>query len=296
MTQRRCCQRLNLLPADEETVNNLIYCLVYAANKYGIDIIAWLVEGNHDHLCGYDPDGRFPDFLRLFRSLVARSQNALLRRCENLWNSNAPSEVRVIETVDLVEKCVYALANPIKDRLVEEVDQWPCASTWAAMNTPGRVLSATRPKHFFSDKMPERVELTLKAPPGVDADEFFETVRRRVHEVEEQERKNTAADARRPKHKRTLRKVLGRAAILGQAKKRVIVRSPQMTRELNPRIACRNPVLRKAAIEEDRAFYRAHAEARARWLAGDRNPNFPPGTFALRHLIGPDKDTRAPRS
>jgi len=84
---RRCSQRQFLLRPDTATNNAFLYCLIDAALRYEIDVLLPCAMSNHYHAVIYDHAGRYPEFLEHFHKLLARSQNALRGRWENLWSS-----------------------------------------------------------------------------------------------------------------------------------------------------------------------------------------------------------------
>ena len=120
MVTRRCTQRQFLLRPDRETTNAFIYCLALAAQRTEMDVLAFLAHSNHHHTIVVDTRGRMPQFLELFHKLVAKHQNALRGRWENFWSSEQTSVVRLVDPGDVVDKMVYALTNPVKDKLVEK--------------------------------------------------------------------------------------------------------------------------------------------------------------------------------
>ena len=206
---RRCTQHLFLLRPDRETNNNFLYMLAESAARFGIDVLGTCVEDNHHHTVIFDRHGRIVEFYEHLHKFVAKIQNAWRGRWENLWSSEPPSLVRLVDAADVIDKLVYALTNPVKDGLVERVHHWPGVNTLSALLNR-RVLTAHRPRHFFraNSAMPEVVTLELGLPPELgDPDEIRRIVRERVAAVEA-----AAAEESR----RTGRPVLGRRAILKQ--------------------------------------------------------------------------------
>lgn len=145
---RRCLLRMFLLRPDEETNNAFTYCLAEAAQHCGIDVILPCAMSNHHHIVIYDRDGRYPEFLHRFHTMLARSQNVLRGRCENLWSVAEPSVVRLENREDVMRKLVYVAMNPVADHLVERVHHWPGVNGYTAL-VNGRTLSVERPRHFF---------------------------------------------------------------------------------------------------------------------------------------------------
>src|SRR6188768_318934 len=177
---RRCTQRTLLMRPDAETNNAFIYCLAYAAERCGIEVLFTVAMSNHHHTGIHDRDGRYPEFLECFHKLFAKCQNALRGRWENFWSSEQTSVVRLIEPDDVLNKMTYALTNPVKDRIVEKAHQWPGISSLASL-LHDRSFTARRPKHFFRDDgtMPEVVTLTFARPRGLEhlsASEFAAVV------------------------------------------------------------------------------------------------------------------------
>ena len=227
----------------------------------------------------FDRHGRIVEFYEHLHKFVAKIQNAWRGRWENLWSSEPPSLVRLVDAGDVIDKLVYALTNPVKDGLVERVHHWPGVNTLSALLNR-RVLTAHRPRHFFraNSAMPEVVTLELVLPPELgDPDEIRRVVRERVAAVEA-----GAAEERR----RTGRPVLGRRAILKQSW-RARPSNHEPRRQLSPRVAARDKWARIEALLRDRAFHVAYRAARAAWLLGE-HAIFPAGTYWLRRFAAVD--------
>lgn len=263
---RRCAQRQFLLHPDEDTNNAFIYCLGEAAKRFEVDVLMTSAESNHHHTVVFDRHGLVPAFMEHFHKMLARSQNALLGRWENFWAVQEPTVTMLADRETVIAKIVYAVVNPVKDRLVERVHHWPGVNGYVNLMT-GRPLRAHRPRHFFREDgpMPETVELYLTIPPELGPAE----VREGVEAFERQ-----AAEER----KRTGARVIGRRNILAQSWKDT-PSSVEPRRNLRPRFAGRIAE-RIAAMLEYKAFLAAYREARERWLA--RRPAvFPRGTYWL---------------
>ncbi len=276
---RRCVNRMFLLRPDEQTNNNYLYCLLLAALRFNIAIIATCTVSNHHHTTLLDRDGRLPDFVHYFHALLARCQNSYRRRREIFWASGGPSVVELMAPEDIERAVVYTLTNPVKDFLVEQVTQWPGVNSWGALRAD-RALTATRPRHFFRKRMPARVELKMSVPveAGLGAHaEFVERVGAQITIVE---------DACRHVRNATGRRILGRRAVLQQSPFDA-PRSSAPRQKLSPRIKCADKWRRIETLTRNRAFVAAHHQARQTWLANLPHA-FPPGTWALRHLVKPD--------
>src|SRR4029078_10469372 len=100
---------------------------------------------NHLHDGIFDRPGTGPAFYEHFHKLLAKCMNAMLGRWENFFSSEQVNVVRLETREALIDKLGYIATNPVKDGLVESVDQWPGASGYRALMT-GQPLRATRPK------------------------------------------------------------------------------------------------------------------------------------------------------
>jgi putative transposase len=275
MVTRRCTQRQLLLRPDEETNNAFLYCLAEAAQRFGIEVVLPCAMSNHHHTVVFDRHGNLPAFTEHFHKLLAKCQNALRGRWENLWASEQVSTVRLVDTADVLRKVVYAATNPVKDRLVERAYQWPGVNGLTAL-LARRPLQATRPRHFFrpDGTMPVAMTLHLVLPPELgDPDQFRAELRRHVEAVEGAvlaERMQTGAC------------ILGRRAVLQQSW-RAYPRSEEPRRQLRPRVACGSQWARVEAHLRNRQFLTAYRAARDLWLAG-KQILFPVGTYWLRRF------------
>ena len=116
---RRCSERRFLLRPDPRTEEIFLYCLAEAAERFGIRVIAWVAMSNHYHAVVEDPEGVLPAFLCHLHKMTARALNARWSRWENFWSAEPTCAVRLVEGADVLDKTVYALANPIADHLVQ---------------------------------------------------------------------------------------------------------------------------------------------------------------------------------
>jgi REP element-mobilizing transposase RayT len=270
---RRSAQRQFLLRPDETTNRIFLYCLIVAAQRFNIGIIAVSTMSNHYHAVVFDPDGVLPRFLELFHALTARAINRHRGLRENLWAAEQPNFNYCVEQCDVLEKTVYTLVNPVNANLVDKVANWPGVSSMNWLD--GRTILVDRPRGFFSNAgmMPKSASLKLIVPPGYDSDRasWAQHVLERIVESE----KSAAA-----------RRAISGARVVGR--KKVLAASPyevpnatEPARTLRPLIAAKNPTARARAIEALKEFRRRYHKARAAFCAGDRGVLFPLGTFGL---------------
>ena len=275
MVTRRCTQRQLLLRPDRETNNAFTYCLGEAAQRYGIEVLLPSAMSNHHHTVVFDRHGTLPAFTEHFHKLLAKCQNALRGRWENLWAAEQVCVVRLVDPADVMRKLVYAATNPVQDRLVERVHHWPGVNGLAAL-LGQRALHATRPRHFFrpDGTMPAAVTLHLVLPAELGAPAPF---RAELH------RQVAAAEAAvAAERRRTGSGVLGRRAILRQSWRACPTRR-EPRRQLRPKVAAGSPWSRVEALLRNRQFIAAYREARDRWIGGALTA-FPIGTYWLRRF------------
>lgn len=277
MITRRCTQRQFLLRPDRETNNNFLYCLAEAAGRFEIDVLLPSVLSNHHHTVVFDRHGRIVEFVAHFHKMLAKSQNALRGRWENLFSSEPVSLLHLVGAGDVIDKLVYAASNPVKDGLVDRVDHWPGVNGLSNLLND-RPMGARRPAHFFRAEgpMPAEVTLQLTLPPELgDPAGIRQAVREGVARVEAEQAALRLREGR---------SVLGRRRILRQAwRDTPMTREPRRT--LNPRVAARSMWLRIEALLRNQAFVAAYRSARLLWLAGIPTV-FPAGTYWLRRFAG----------
>jgi hypothetical protein len=271
---RRCTQRQFLLKPDEITNNAFLYCLIEAAQRYGIDVLLPTAEANHHHTVIYDRDGRAPQFVEHFHKMVARCMNARWGRCENFWAAEEVCLTRLLTREAVVDKLVYTAGNPVKDHLVDKAIHWPGVSGYHNLLT-GSPLRAVRPSHFFRDDgaMPAVVELPLVIPPELGPREVvIAEVKAGIEALEKSVRSARIASGKR---------VIGKKQICAQSwKNSPASREPRGG--LRPRFAGAGPA-RVVALAEYRQFLVDYAAARRIWQTG-ASTVFPAGTYWLaRH-------------
>ena len=266
---------------DKETSNAFIYCLAVSAERFGIGVVGFGTMSNHYHAVVVDREGRLPDFLQYFHRIFAVHQNVLRGRWEAFWAPHEqPSAVELLRPDDRVDKLVYAITNPVKDSLVDRVQHWPGASCLSAL-AAGKPMSASRPQRFFREDgpLPQSVRLELDPSPlhqGMLHSEWALLV---------QERVDIEIDKIRSLRIKTGQRVMGAKAVLAQHWNHA-PKTHEPRRTVNPHVACRDKWRRIEALQRNRDFLLAYREARAAWLAGMQNVEFPPGIWSLRNMPG----------
>ncbi|CAN5844977.1 hypothetical protein BH11MYX3_BH11MYX3_13880 [soil metagenome] len=277
MITRRCAQRMFLLRPDEATVRAYLYCLIEAAQRYGIEILTSTMMSNHHHTIIFDRDGRIVEFVEHFHKMLAQCLNRYRGRSENFWSSYGLSMVHLVDRADVIDKLIYVAGNPVKDGLVERVHHWPGFNGLNALMT-GHTIHATRPRFYFrvNGKMPAEVSMRFALPQELsNHEEALQRLQDGVAELESSQAEMRA---------RTGKRVLGRRRVLRQSW-RDAPTSQKSVSDINPRVAARDKWSRIEALGRSKVFQHAYRKAREALLAGSPIP-FPPGTYWLRRFAG----------
>ena len=276
MVTRRCAQRMFLLRPDEDTTQTFLYCLAYAAEKAGVDVLFSVVMSSHHHTIIYDREGTISRFTHYLHGLTGRAVNILRGRRENFWAKEQTNLLYLVELDDVLEKMAYAAINPVKAGLVEQAEQWPGLNTTEAFLS-GASLSVQRPRHFFRAKrLPVQLTLSLGWPAALGpVEKARQRLRERIDALEAQARQERIRNGQR---------VLGREAVRKQSFL-ATPQTPEPRRRLRPTIAAINPWVRMTVRLGYRAFLEAYRTARACLIKG-LPALFPPGTYWLRHNAG----------
>jgi putative transposase len=276
---RRCAHRdFRLAPSAE--VNEYVgYCVAEAAALFGVVVHAVIVMSNHIHMVVTDREARCPMFTSRAHRHIATCMNARFGWTENFWSTSKTSLVVLEDASAVQRKLVYALVNPVAARLVEKVADWPGLHT---ADLPfGSSRTFKRPTHFFRSggNLPETATLELVTPPALadlSDEECTALIKRAVEEREAELRESIRAAGK---------KFLGRKRCL-RISRTDRPSSDEEPNQLSPTFAATDRARYEAALERRRAFLAEYRDAYQRWRAGDREVEFPPGTYWLRVHAG----------
>ena len=281
---RRTTQRQFFLRPSPEVNQVYLYNLGYYLMKHeAVDLHAYCVMPSHPHLIATDGDGNFPDFMRDVKSTTARALNVHHDREENFWSSAKPNYVDLAEGQDVVDKIAYTLANPVAARLVRSRHQWPGAIS-SDHQIGGRVIRIERPRFYYNPRQwPDEVYLRLGIPPPfrhLAPEEYQRLIQEAADAREDQIRQQVAREGARFGTKR-------RALLVSpfDRPKKAAKTTSAKTRKITPRIAAKNPEVRKKKISELQQFLAEYRAALARFVDGERDVVFPYGTFKMRRYL-----------
>jgi hypothetical protein len=174
------------------------------------------------------------------------------------------------------DKVLYVLANPVAAHLVDRVANWPgCTSL---QHIDGKRTIHARPGAFFraDGTMAETAELRAIVPPCFADRESVASWAARVRAAV-----SRAEEAAREERLVMRRAIVGRKAILRAS----ALESPTTSeprRNLRPAVACKDAAQRIAALVRLMEFRIAYRDARLRFAQGERDVEFPAGTYRLR--------------
>ncbi|MEM7138946.1 MAG: transposase [Myxococcota bacterium] len=277
LVTRRCLGRRFLLRPDPALNGLFAYCLGRAADKYGIEIHALSVMSNHYHLVLTDVRGVLPEFMRTLNRSLAMSVKRLRRWDEVLWEPNVPyNAVALSGPTEVLDKVAYTLLNPVSAVLVRTPERWPGLVSTLKRLRRG-VLEARRPGLWFKDAAPPKATVRFTVPPGFSGQEsYFGALRSLLR---------TRLKALHAEHRRRGLRYLGAL----RAQRTPVTEAPKTKK---PRFG-RSPTfsaLTRAdwlrALKRLRAFRRAYRAAYEAWRNGERDTEFPPGTWWVVHHAG----------
>lgn len=274
ITQKRChCGEFRLRP-DPEVVQTYWYVLGYCEGKYKVELHEFVGMSNHDHPLLTDPQQTRVKFIQLLHSLVARALNSFFGEWDSLWSGQPHSAVKLIDTDDVLTRLIYVLLNPVAAGLVRYAWDWEGVTSWHMEY--GVPVKVKKPSFFFTDDMPDEVEVTIHRPKGLFPGLSDRAARAKVRELAKAKQADLIAKAREE----------GRT-FMGMKR---VLRQPRHTRPsthlerrgIRPNVACRSKWARIEALGCLKQFRADHEAARLAFKAGDRNVEFPAGTYLMK--------------
>ena len=281
---RRCLERRFFLTPSTFVEHIFTYCLAVAALRFGVLLHSAVVMSNHHHIVLTDVRGNLPRFCHLLHSLVARMLNLCYDRSECFWAPGSYSAVVLAEPDDVLDKMAYVLANPVAAGLVEHGADWPGFITTPKMllGKESQRIVIKRPEPFFVEntEMPEEVELRFCCPPCLE-----ETMGKEEAAEQLQRRREAKEKAARQRVEEMGLSFLGKEAIRNQVPYEC-PSSQEPRFQLSPNLACRDTWKRIELLQESTKWLEEYAECRWRFKMGERDVEFPEGTWGPRELYG----------
>ncbi len=307
ITSRAVGRTFRFVPR-ERIVESLLFCFAVAvANKeFKVRVHEVVYMSNHLHIVATFDDTSMPDFMQYLNSLCSKQLNAMRGRSGTNFETHF-NAVEVADPKKILEHCAYTLANPCAAHLVTEATAWkgvtsarleygkpiaierPKTGMWKpkrveekarqaakkARNSRSGGKSAGRAARVGRIKTPERVEFTLERPPGFDemSDAELRDEVRRLVVIEE-------AKAERERVEQG-RRVLGMRRVRAQHWNAM----PEMTESMFgpvPKASGDNKWARMEVLQRCAKFRSAYEAARDAYKSGERDVEFPCGTWLMR--------------
>lgn len=254
------------------------YLQAVLSQEHGIEHSAICYLGNHEHAVSHDSRGEIPDFWRDAHALLAKHVKATFKDDEPLWDNRQTNSVRPVEPEDTLGRIAYTAGNPVKHRLVKFARSypglrmvWPCKPR--TFKRPRGFLNSKAKKPDGSLRWPDEATLEMHRPKGFDDltdDQLAVKIAERCKAQEEEWR----AEVTEPKG------FLGRHNLLKQARTHRPKSKPDSA--IIPRVACKDPTLRRRALAELKAWLADYKACLGRFRAGDFAVEFPFGTFKMK--------------
>ena len=272
--------------------------LARALQLYKVRICHFMIIGNHVHmiLVVVNPED-VKNFMGRFKTESSHAINRLLGIRKKTWWCEGYDSPILLTRGDVVKEVVYTYINPVKDNLVESVDEYPGLSSWQMYNEGRQVQHCPRIRRFhikplestimteeqqhevaqeLRNKAKERQEFVLEPNAWMDCfgitdpeerKEYNDLIRKQVREYEV---------ARREERKKDSTTVLGRKRLIQQPMDKPYQSNRQGQRTW---CICSDIVLRKIFIAWVKELVKRAREVYQRWLKFDFSEPYPPGLF-----------------
>lgn len=261
--------------------------LAKVLDRYRAKIYAFALEGNHYHNAMEFPLQNRADFCRDFNSGIARGVARLTPNYQGggLWGRRYSGEV-IADDAGIEKEFFYIVLQPVKDGLVDRISDYPgyncfhdavCGIprtfklvNWAKYNSDKRFNSRIRIKDYQ-----QVFTLRYERLPGYE--DLTQHEYRVMMEKKLEEHRQVILEERRQKGKT---ECVGRDALLKVKPGRLpISRSEADMTTARPRVLGSSSERRRTVTRwYFRTFYE-FKEASRRYLAGELDVEFPPGTY-----------------
>lgn len=253
------------------------------SNKYQVILYALALEGSHVHTCSQYPLSNRAQFCRDVNSSIARAVARLTPEYPGgrLWARRYSSEV-VPSHEDIERQFFYTVLQPVKDRLVDRLSDYPFYScfndaisgnvrrfkivNWTSFNERRR----WNPNERIADHV-ETFELRFKRLPGYELLSPREYKQMMLKKLEEHRRRILTE---------TTTPALGRMALL-RVKPGTKAKNPKQSArtEFRPRILCSCPELRRYMYDWYFDHFYRFKLASLRYRTGELTVRFPIGMY-----------------
>lgn len=116
-------------------INTIIWSVIGRAYwHYPVEVTAFLFQRNHFHLMLVAKDTETVSrFIKYLKQELSHAVNRMLgRRKRTVWEDGYDSPI-VLTEFDTFRYLVYLYTNPVKDKLVDSINDYPGVSSWEMM-------------------------------------------------------------------------------------------------------------------------------------------------------------------
>ena len=272
MGTRRCSERRFFLRPGGTSNHIFMYCLARACRITGVLLHEFQVLSNHYHIVFTDVHGNRAKFFQELNAFVARAVNRTFGHWESFFAPGSYNAPVLLDGNAIEKECLYTLCNAVEAGLVSSPEYWEGVCSWSMEYGDTKVVR--RPEGFFRESMREEEVLELHRPedlyPELDDDE----ARAKLRDKAKQYSKEFAKE---------LRAKGGGFMGMKRVRKQPLQSSPttrEPRRGIKPTVAG-NKWKRIEALRTNKKFYEEHREARQRFEAGERDVEFPAGTYLM---------------
>jgi putative transposase len=288
VTRRCVCRKAFLGWWHPEVDDVFFWCLAYAAEACGVHLHHAVRVSSHHHLTFTVTRKNLGEFLRLLHHQISSMLNALLERegheaPRELFDARGSHVMRLMDAEAQLAHLVYERVNVVDAGLADSCDGVPGRTLDPGL-WKGAGVRLERPRVYVS-KRRDSHELKL-SPPALLYRAFGGDLDALVHHQRKLERETARViRARRGRRARTSDEV---RAIDPWDEPRTPRESsgervPSFKTGLQG-LAGRNARVRGAT--EVRAFREMHGAANQQWCAGNREVEYPYGTYEMRRFHG----------
>jgi REP element-mobilizing transposase RayT len=126
----RTLQQMYFFRPSEEVNAIILGLLAKMADRYGIEIFAFVFMSNHFHLLARSKSLQMHLFMRDFQGQLARKLNRHWGRSGTFFERRYTATA-VLDDDALTDKLRYTLCNPCESNLVRHPKLWPGLSSWS---------------------------------------------------------------------------------------------------------------------------------------------------------------------
>jgi hypothetical protein len=254
-------------------------------NRYGVQLYAFSIEGNHIQFPALFPKANRCHFMRDLNSSIAR---ALPRYQAKFLGGRLFARRYSAEYLpaaeDIEEQFFYTVLQPVQDGLVDNIRQYPGYNCFEdAITGRVRIYKVVKWKEYNDAK---------RWNPNVDISQFIEEVELKFtrlpgySKLSQKEYENMMREKLRIRTKEAIERRKSKGASLGVAALRLVRAGsrPKNTKisHINshrPRVLSKDNERRAAGKAWYFSIYFDFRECSAKYRAGDLKVKFPPGTF-----------------